>query len=262
MPIELAPKGHAAHQLYRIKPDARWNAGKLVRLRTNNKWALMDYATGTEWADPIKHVEEADFVCSVCINPKSGIEVYFVPADRVAADLKASHKAFIERRGRPSNSDVRILKFNNDPTRPWHGYGEKYAQFKLGRMPSPPASPPRLSMLGGDVIERAQRMVADKFGVPVSAVRISVDFPPHGQDPVASDMALAAAEYDRIQRARDVYEETVREYEQAELQRKQVEADRSASDKAPGFTSELEEIHAAEDFIEQIEQARQKVRST
>jgi hypothetical protein len=34
-------------------------------------------------------------------------------------------------------------------------------------------------MLGGDVIEvieRAKRMVADKLGVPVSDVRVSVDF--------------------------------------------------------------------------------------
>jgi hypothetical protein len=213
MPIELVPKGHVANQLYRIKADARRNAGKLVRLRTNNKWALMDYATGTEWADPIKHVEEADFVCDVCVNPKSGIEVYFVPADRVAADLKAGHKALIERRGRPSDSDVRILKFSNDPTRLWHGYSDKYAQFKLGRTSAPAASPSRLSMLGGDVIERAQRMVADAFGVPVSAVRISVDFTmPHGHE-----MTKPVFTLDEIHEAADSIQ--------------QMKADRSASGK-------------------------------
>ena len=69
------------------------------------------------------------------------------------------------------DSTVRILKFRNALS--------SYAEFKLGQTPAPAASPHRLSMLGGDVIEvieRAKRMVADKLGVPVSDVRVSVDF--------------------------------------------------------------------------------------
>jgi hypothetical protein len=72
-------------------------------------------------------------------------------------------------------------------------------------------------VLGGDVIEvieRAKRMVADKCGVPVSDVRISVDFiTPHG--------ASASAEPPF----------TLDEIHQAEDDIAQIEADRSANAK-------------------------------
>jgi len=180
MPIELVTGGHGANQRYRIKLDAAHNAGKLVRLRTNNVWAVMDYASGSKWDDAIAS-EDADFVCAVCVNPQGEIEVYFVPAARMSADMKAGFKAFSERKGHRTkgNDKIRVLYFSEDSTRPWFGYCEKYAAFKLGR-PSTPAritpSPMGPSRPGGDVIERARRMVADAFGVPISGVRISVDF--------------------------------------------------------------------------------------
>ena len=171
MPVELDTSGHGANQLYRVRANAERNAGKLVRLRTNNKWAILDYATGPELGAPVEQLKGVDYVCGVCVNPQGEIEVYFIPADRVDAHYKADHEAFMKRTKGLGDSTVRILKFRNALS--------SYAQFKLGRTPAPAASPPRLNMLGGDVIEvieRAKRMVADKLGVPVSDVRVSVDF--------------------------------------------------------------------------------------
>jgi hypothetical protein len=176
MPIEPMMDGHAASQLYRIKANAGRNAGRLVLLRTNNQWAVMDYATGTASTDPIEHVERADFVCIVCVTPLGEIETYVVPADRLSADMKAGHQAFTDRIGRPSNGTVRILKFSNDPARSWHGYSEKYATFKIGQTPRPDVPPPQPRRSGRQIVEQAQRMIAEAFSVPVTAVRISVDF--------------------------------------------------------------------------------------
>src|SRR5262249_47274430 len=153
---------------------------KLVRLRTNKRWAILDYATGPEASAPIEQLEGVDYVCGVCVNAQGEIEVYLIPADRVDAEMKAEHKAFMERTKGLGDSKVRILKFRNAQS--------SYAEFKLEQKPAPAASHARLSMLGRDVIERAQRMVADAFGVPVSAVHISIDHTmPHGPNPMASD---------------------------------------------------------------------------
>jgi hypothetical protein len=113
----------------------------------------------------IEQLKGVDYVCGVCVNPHGEIEVYFIPADRVDAHYKADHEAFMKRTNGLGDSTVRILKFRNAPS--------SYAEFKLGQTPTPATSPPRLSMLGREAIERAQRIVANEFGVPVSAVHIS-----------------------------------------------------------------------------------------
>ena len=163
MAVEPESSGHAANQLYRVRADAERNPGKLVRLRTNNRWAILDYATGPEANAPIEQLEGVDFVCGVCVNPQGEIEVYFIPAGRVDADMKAEHTAFMERTKGRGNSKVRILKFRHTLLH--------YAEFKLGQA-SAPAAPGRS---GGDVIEQAQRMIGEAYGVPPSAVHISID---------------------------------------------------------------------------------------
>jgi hypothetical protein len=57
--------------------------GKLVRLRTNNRWAILDYATGPEGNAPIEQLKGVNYVCGVCVRAE--IEVYFIPADRMDA---------------------------------------------------------------------------------------------------------------------------------------------------------------------------------
>jgi len=251
MPLELDTSGHGANQLYRVRADAERNAGKLVRLRTNNRWAILDYATGPQASAPIEQLEGVDYVCGVCVNPQGEIEVYFIPAGRVDAHMKAEHKAFMERTEGLGDSKVRILKFRSAPS--------SYAEFKLRQMPPPAASSPRLSVLRGqftELMERAQRNVADLFGVPVNAVRISIDFPPHGPELVAPE--IAAAQYHERIRIQEMVEEIERD--QIEIQRKKLEADRSASAKeeatadcSASAKSEKEELEEAEDYIEQLE---------
>jgi hypothetical protein len=176
MPIERVPGGHAANQLYRI--TAGTNAEKTVRLRTNRDYAVMALAEGPDYAAVISSLEDIDLVAIACVNPSGEAECYLVPASRLNEDMKAGHRAASGRLNRPSNSNVRILYFRYRVDRPWHGYARKYAEFRLG--PAVEAQPSTTSQDGGvrrgsDVIERAQRMIAAEFGVPPTAVRISID---------------------------------------------------------------------------------------
>jgi hypothetical protein len=80
-----------------------------------------------------------------------------------------------------SASKVRVLYFRDKPNKAWHGFARKYREFLLpsvgGPLSAPTIRPPVASGGGGsEVVDRARRMVAEAFGVPPSAVRISVDF--------------------------------------------------------------------------------------
>src|SRR5262249_49946030 len=97
MPVELDTGGHGANQLYRVRADAARNVRKLVRRGRNRRWAIRDCATGPEAGAPIEQFGGVVYVCGVCVNAEGEIEVYLIPADRVDAEMKAEHKAFMER---------------------------------------------------------------------------------------------------------------------------------------------------------------------
>jgi hypothetical protein len=174
MPVERLPGGHGANQLYRI--TAGKLAGKTVRLRTNVGYCVMSLAEGPHHDAPIPSLVDVDFGGAACVNNRSGeVECYLIPAARLDADFKAGHRKHTEGLGRPSGSKVRILYFREQKNnREWCGYAKKYAEFRL--QVTEPVSLKSASPKGGnDVVERARRMIAEEFGVPADAVKISVD---------------------------------------------------------------------------------------
>jgi hypothetical protein len=176
MPIERVQGSHPANQLYRVAAGP--HAGKKLRLRTNRDYAVMALAEGSDYTALIPSLQNVEFVGIACVNHSGQVECYIVPAPRLIEDMKAGHGAASERLNRgPSGSKVRILYFGDRTNRPWHGYARKYAEFRLGSAVSAPRSRTAHhgARRGSDVIERAQSMIAAEFGVPTSAVRISVD---------------------------------------------------------------------------------------
>jgi hypothetical protein len=167
VPIERV-LGSTASQLWRI--TAGPHAGKTLRLRTNRDYAVMSLAETPDPEATIPSLDDVDFSGIACVNRSAEIECYLVPAARVVADMKAGHRASTE--GGASGSKVRILYFRDKADREWYGYARKYADFRLGRQSAP-------SRRGGDVVERARRMIAEAFGVPPEAVHISVDLVPN-----------------------------------------------------------------------------------
>jgi hypothetical protein len=172
-PVARASKGHAANQLYRI--TAGTHAGKTVRLRTNRDYAVMSLATTADPAAPIPSLEDVDFAGIVCVNRRGDSEFYLVPAARVLADMQAGHRMHTEGLNLPSGSRVRCLYFADKAGREWQGYARKYAEFRLSTADLKTAHKAKPDSGGGDVVERAKRMIGEAFGVPPSAVRISVD---------------------------------------------------------------------------------------
>jgi hypothetical protein len=177
-PTERVREGQvSAAQVYRIISGA--DEGKTVRVRTNRAWALIANASDSHWNAPIPLFDDVDFVAAACINSQGQAEFYLIPASRVIEDMRAAHQAYCERRNQPSGSNVRALYFAADPQhRPWFG---KYAEFRLtatandaNELGSAEQPPPRR----GDAIERAHRLIADEFDVPLQAVHISVELVP------------------------------------------------------------------------------------
>jgi hypothetical protein len=154
----------------------------------------MSLAEGPEDTAPIPSLQGVDFAGIACVNYSDEVECYLVPAPRLIADMKAGHRAATERLRRgPSGSRVRILFFGDRADRPWHGYARKFAEFRLGAVERARVSQGRQQgpRRGGDVIERAQRVIAAEFGVPPSAVRISIDLV--GAEPLHEEENRATA---------------------------------------------------------------------
>jgi hypothetical protein len=171
-PVVRVSGGHAANQLYSI--TAGPHAGKKVRLRTNRDYAVMSLATTTDFAAPIPSLGDVDFAGIVYVNRRGDTECYLVPAARLISDFQAGHRMHTEGLNRPSSSRVRCLYFADKAGREWQGYARKYAEFRLSSADLK-ATFKGGSDKGGEVIERARRMIGEALGVPPSAIRISVD---------------------------------------------------------------------------------------
>jgi hypothetical protein len=183
-------EGFSSAQKYRF--TAGPNVGKTVRFRTNRGYAVMSLADDVGDTAPISALESVDFCAFACVNPERQIECYLVPSARIVPDMKESNRGTTERhlqRGEPNTNKVRVLHLS-ERSGVEYGFARKYAEFRL---PSPPtetvAGPvdrPQGPSRGSSVIERAQHMIADEFGVPVHAVRISIDLV-GGPRPIGGD---------------------------------------------------------------------------
>jgi hypothetical protein len=176
-PVELASRqpGEMPRAVYRRLRD-----GTTILLRTGRNRQLQAYADGGDFKSPI-HGENfgVDHVAAVMPRnkrrPQEGTDVYLVPAATAFAALREAHRIAVA--GRPTDSKVRVIWFDAiDPDRPWHGYAEKFAEYKLTTVAAPVPVPRASDDISvGAVTDAVIYMLAKTFGVPKEAVHISID---------------------------------------------------------------------------------------
>jgi hypothetical protein len=175
-PVELAPRqpGELQRAIYRRLRD-----GTTILLRTGKNRQLQAYADGSDFESPI-HGENFGVDDVAVAMPRNkrrvqeGTDVYLLPAAKAFAALREGHRDAVA--GRPTiDSKVRVIYFDAvDPDRPWHGYAEKFAEYKLATAAAPvPVSSGEISV--GAVTDAVIYMLAKTFGVPKEAVHISID---------------------------------------------------------------------------------------
>ena len=150
--------------------------GRTVRLRTNQKPAVMSLAASGE-ADAELPFETEDFLGAAFPTP-DGIAGYMVPSVRAAGDIKANHEAWLaESPTHARDNKTRLIYFDGDQTRIGHGYADKWHEFSLGvinlheiaRGGEPqPASLSRFDRARRELIEAA----AEEFSVPVARIQL------------------------------------------------------------------------------------------
>jgi hypothetical protein len=167
-PLDRVP-GNTNSQLYVITSGE--HAGKTIRLRTNRQWVLQARADGVTSEAHIPYFENVDFVGAACGRedrrgrPEGAPEHYLIPAARVREAMRdipsvARVLFFANRRGRFGNLD----------------YARKFAEFRVGVVAGDPAQPPPVS--ANEELADQFRIIADKFGVPISSVHITVEMLP------------------------------------------------------------------------------------
>ncbi|WP_370154425.1 hypothetical protein [Ferrovibrio sp.] len=175
-PLTRAPtKGRA--MIYHL-PDKR-----TVRVRTCNDHLLVVLADKDE-AGAKLNVEGTDLVLIVMPEtPRTpgAVVAYLVPAKVVAEAARETHKNWLAAGANTKgNNRTWNLWFDENGPEKANGFARRWSKYRLGGSshtelsPSPIVNKPSGEKLG-DVIASARQRIAAVAGVPIEAVRISVD---------------------------------------------------------------------------------------
>jgi hypothetical protein len=152
--------------------------GKTVRLRTNNKPAVMTKAESGA-ADASLPFESEDYLGVVFPAERPNVVVgYLVPSPVAAAAYRDIHARWLAADpGHSRDNETRVIRFDRIPGALNDGYANKWAEYCLGEIElDAPAAPSRTA--GGDIVECVKRMraVAAEYGY--DGVRISIEIAP------------------------------------------------------------------------------------
>ncbi|MBM3950797.1 MAG: hypothetical protein FJ311_05020 [Rhodospirillales bacterium] len=173
--VRLRSKGRS--MIYGL-PD-----GETVRVRTCNDHVLI--VVGDSPAPDAKlNVEGTDWLLLVMpeIERTPGKTVsYLLPAKEVEAEARRTHKEWLQ--GNPNTKgDNRTwnLWFKKDAPAKANDYATKWSRYRLAVTINasealPPAAPGRRTNIKSEV-EDARRRIAQAAGVPVEAVKITINF--------------------------------------------------------------------------------------
>jgi hypothetical protein len=152
-----------------VREIFRMENGKTVRVRTNNKRALISSADGPRAEDIMNFEGQQDFVGISIPGSRGSVECYLVPSEVAVSALRSQQEQWLAVRPN-SPSDVRAIRFDGDPQLPREGFAEKWAQYRLPTATHP--APSNLEQLIAD----ARRAIAAAAKKPESAVRISIEY--------------------------------------------------------------------------------------
>jgi hypothetical protein len=155
------------------------NSGQTVRLRTNNRQAVMAKVASGAW-DATLPFESEDFLGVAFPGDEPNTVVgYLVPSAIAARDFKERQRRWLD--GDPSrdrDNKARVLHFDGDEGVDGYGFASVWAQYCLGEisvdaLPAPAAPRPDTR---AQALAEARRNLAAVFQVPEHAVRISIDY--------------------------------------------------------------------------------------
>jgi hypothetical protein len=168
--------------------------GDKVRVRTCNDHILVVLAGSAE-ADAKLNIEGTDHLLIVMPEKErtpGPVIAYFLPTAVAVETVRASHLEWLALNPATSeNNRTRNLWFDDEPTL-WRGFAAKWRQYRLNGHAATTAvdSAPTLALARngapaaprtqearslGDVIAEARKQIADAAGVPIDAVKISVN---------------------------------------------------------------------------------------
>lgn len=178
-PLEKLPtKGRA--MIYKTE------TGKTVRARTCNDHVLVVLADSAK-DDAKLNIEGTDFLLIVMPEvPRTlgNIEAYLVPTKVAVKAVRQTHKDWLASNPN-TKGDNRTwnIWFDDDGVAKANGFARHWAEYKLesnihidnvSGTPVDQTSATRPKKLG-DVIAEAQQQIAEAAGVPVEAIKITVD---------------------------------------------------------------------------------------
>jgi hypothetical protein len=157
--------------------------GQTVRVRTCNDHVLI-VVGDTAGPDAKLNVEGTDWLLFVMpeIERTSGNAVsYFLPAKEVEAEARRTHEEWLA--GNPNtkgDNKTWNLWFKKDAPTKANGYATKWAKYRLDVSIMPPnAAVPNNGGRRPNIkteVEQARRRIAQAAGVPVEAVKITINF--------------------------------------------------------------------------------------
>jgi hypothetical protein len=185
------PVTAVAQQATRGRPKQLFQLedGPTILVRTNEKPALMTRQAGDGGRvlpiDAPLAFEPYDFVAAVHRHPNhpDRAVVYLIPSPIAAAEMKRLQKLWIEAdSSHDKDNRIFLIRFDDAPARGgWHhhhGYGAKWAKYRIGEVELSTIEEPRLEETGEPVqalLDRHREQIADALGVLPEAIKISVN---------------------------------------------------------------------------------------
>lgn len=171
---KLPSKGRA--MLYQLEN------GETVRVRTCNDHILIAVADNPSPGAKL-NIEDTDWLLIIMPEvPRTpgNIIGYFIPTEVAVQEVRATHKRWLDSNPKTRGENTTWnLWFEDAGSGKASGYAKKWAQYRLkGVSDTPPAS--ALQKETGNPIkaevDAARMRIAKVAGVPLEAVRISIDF--------------------------------------------------------------------------------------
>jgi hypothetical protein len=158
-------------------------SGQTVRVRTCNDHVLVVLASGPEPASASLNIEGTDFLLVVMPEtPRTSgpVIAYLIPTQVAAAAVRRAHSEWLASGPNTNGNNTTWNIWFEDHSKSG-GFAKHWAQYRLqgeaSTLNEPTAqkvSPGPTSKLG-NVIAAAKQQIADAAGVPIEAVKISVE---------------------------------------------------------------------------------------
>jgi hypothetical protein len=157
----------------------RLQSGQTVRLRTNNRQAVIAKVESGAWDAPMPF-ESEDFLGVAFPGQRPNTVVgYLVPSAVAEREFKERQRGWLdEDPSHDRDNQMRELRFDGDEGVDGYGYSRRWAEYCLGEisldaLPAPAAPTPDAR---AQALAEARRNLAAVFQVPEQAVRISIDY--------------------------------------------------------------------------------------